>query len=72
MTKKAEMKFGACERKIIRGMCEQIEENGSYNKVIYGTYKDVVVVTYTKLGRLEWAGDICRTDGSRTPRKTLE
>ena len=30
------------------------------------------MVTYTKLGRLEWAGHICRTDGSRTPRKILE
>ena len=61
MSKKTEMKFGAFKRKIIRGMCRQIEENGSYNNGIYGTYKNTVVVTYTKLGRLEWAGHICRT-----------
>jgi hypothetical protein len=29
MSKKAEMTFGAIERKIIRGMCGKIEENGS-------------------------------------------
>jgi hypothetical protein len=73
MSKKVEMTFGAFERKIIRGMCGQIEENGSYNNDIYGIYnKDIVVVTCTKLGRLEWAGNICRTDGPRTPRKILQ
>ena len=66
------MTLGAFERKIIRGMCEQIEENGSYNNDIYSTYKDTGVVTYIKLGRLKWAGHICRMDGSRTPRKILE
>jgi hypothetical protein len=101
MSKKAEMTSGAFERKIIGGMCEQIEEHGSYNTDIYGTYKDIVVVTYRgmcgkidengsynndicsthkdivvvtfiRLGRLEWAGHICRMDGSRTPRKIFE
>ena len=66
MSKKAAITFGAFERKIITGMCGQIEENGSYINDIYGTCKDIVVVTYTKLGRVEWAGHNCRTDGSRT------
>jgi len=71
MSKKTEMKFGAFKRKIIRRMCRQIEENGSSNNGIYGTYKNIVVVTYTKLGTLEWAGHICRTDGSRNTKENF-
>ena len=42
------------------------------DSIIVYILMNLVVMTHIKLRRLEWAGHICRMDGSRTPRKILE
>jgi hypothetical protein len=42
------------------------------NNGIYGFCEDIDVATHIKPRRLEWAGHICQTDGSRISWKILE
>jgi hypothetical protein len=42
-----------------------------YNKDFYELYKDVDLVTFTKLKRLQWAGHIQRLPLDRIPKKAL-
>jgi hypothetical protein len=42
-----------------------------YNKELYELYKDVDLVTFIKLKRLQWAGHVQRLPLDRIPKKAL-
>jgi hypothetical protein len=42
-----------------------------YNKELYELYKDVDLLTFIKLKRLQWAGHVQRLPLDRTPKKAL-
>jgi hypothetical protein len=60
LSKQYEKSIGILERKIIRRIFGAVKEKGRwrYNKELYELYKDVDLVTFIKLKRLQWAGHV--------------
>jgi hypothetical protein len=62
LSKQYEKSIGILERKIIRRIFGAVKEEGQctmrYNKELYELYKDVDLVTFIKLKRLQWAGHV--------------
>jgi hypothetical protein len=69
-------KLGIFEKKILRRIVGAVKEEGQwrmgYNKELYELYKDVDLVTFIKLKRLQWAGHIQRLRLDRIPKKAVQ
>jgi hypothetical protein len=63
------------ERKILTHIYRPVEENGQwsirYNKELYKVYKELDLVSFIKLKRLQWAGHIQQLPLDRIPKKAL-
>jgi hypothetical protein len=75
LSKQSEKTVGIFERKILRRIFGAVKEEGQwrmgYNKELYELYKDVDLVTFIKLKRLQWAGHIQRLRLDRIPKKAV-
>jgi hypothetical protein len=68
-------KLGIFKRKILKRIFGVVKEVGQwrmrYNKELYELYKDVDLVTFIKLKRLQWAGHVQRLTLDWIPKKAL-
>jgi hypothetical protein len=68
--------IGIFERKILRRIFGVVKEEGQwrmrYNKELYELYKDVDLVTFIKLKRLQWAGHVQGLPLDRISKKLYE
>jgi hypothetical protein len=75
LSKQSEKTIGIIERKILRRIFGAVKDEGQwrmrYNKELYELYKDVDLVTFIKLKRLQWAGHVQRLTLDRIPEKAL-
>jgi hypothetical protein len=75
LSKQSEKTIGIFERKILRRIFGMVKEEGQrkmrYNKELYELYKDVDLVIFIELKRLQWAGHVKRLSLDRIPEKAL-
>jgi hypothetical protein len=66
LTKNEENKINIFERKILRKIYGQTNDNGvwriRYNQELYGLYNEPYIIKMVKASRLRWLGHLCRTE----------
>jgi hypothetical protein len=73
---KSDDDINSFKRKILGRIFGPVNESGQWrsrdNKELYELHKDLDLVTFVKLKRLQWAGHAQRLPVDRTPKKALE
>ena len=75
MNKQDRERLGVFERKILRAIYGPVRMNDDwrirYNSELYDMYKELDIIGFIKIGRLQWAGHVMRMDESRPARRVL-
>jgi hypothetical protein len=75
MSKTDEKLLSVFERRILRCVFGEVQENGvwmkTYKHELYELFNEPDIVKYIKINRLGWAGRVIRMDNKRTVKKVF-